>query len=179
MIQNTSNYGKARQYYQKASHIDTRNAKPFNQLAILAWTAKRKFEAVYYHMRCLQTKSPVESSRQSLIEIFEDIRKRWEISEKKRLEERAQRKKEADSERDRMHLIKGIFFLQKFDFTEKYFHLDIILYYLLRNEIAKRSLATSRWRPKAAPYNLSSRRGSRFRGGRIERNVDHGTESTI
>ena len=107
MIQNTSNYGKARQYYQKASHIDTRNAKPFNQLAILAWTAKRKFEAVYYHMRCLQTKSPVESSRQSLIEIFEDIRKRWEISEKKRLEERAQRKKEADSERDRMHLIKG------------------------------------------------------------------------
>ena len=131
MIQNTSNYGKARQYYQKASHIDTRNAKPFNQLAILAWTAKRKFEAVYYHMRCLQTKSPVESSRQSLIEIFEDIRKRWEISEKKRLEERAQRKKEADSERDRMHLIKGnFFFLQKFDFTEKYFHLDIILYLL-------------------------------------------------
>ena len=59
MIQNTSNYGKARQYYQKASHIDTRNAKPFNQLAILAWTAKRKFEAVYYHMRCLQTKTPV------------------------------------------------------------------------------------------------------------------------
>ena len=107
MIQNTSNYGKSRQYYQKASHIDTRNAKPFNQLAILAWTAKRKFEAVYYHMRCLQTKTPVKSSRQSLIEIFEDIRKRWDISEKKRLEERAQRKKEADSERDRMHLIKG------------------------------------------------------------------------
>jgi protein SMG6 len=43
MIQNTSNYGKARQYYQKASHIDTRNAKPFNQLAILAWTAKGIF----------------------------------------------------------------------------------------------------------------------------------------
>lgn len=107
MIQNTSNYGKARQYYQKASHIDTRNAKPFNQLAILAWTAKRKFEAVYYHMRCLTTKTPVDSSRQSLVEIFEDIRKRWEGSEKKRLEERALRKKEADSERDRMHLIKG------------------------------------------------------------------------
>ena len=107
MIQNTSNYGKARQYYQKASHIDTRNAKPFNQLAILAWTAKRKFEAVYYHMRCLQTKSPVETSRQSLVEIFEDIRKKWDVNEKKRMEERAQRKKEADSEKDRMHLIKG------------------------------------------------------------------------
>ena len=96
MIQNTSNYGKARQYYQKASHIDTRNAKPFNQLAILAWTAKRKFEAVYYHMRCLQTKTPFEPSRQSLVEIFEDIRKRWDVSEKKRLEDRAQRKKDAD-----------------------------------------------------------------------------------
>ena len=43
MILNTSNYGKARQYYQKASHIDMRNTEPFNQLAILALTAKRKF----------------------------------------------------------------------------------------------------------------------------------------
>ena len=55
-----------------------------------------KFEAVYYHMRCLQTKTPVETSRQSLVEIFEDIRKRWDVSEKKRLEDRAQRKKDAD-----------------------------------------------------------------------------------
>ena len=55
-----------------------------------------KFEAVYYHMRCLQTKTPVETSRQSLVEIFEDIRKRWDVSEKKRMEDRAQRKKDAD-----------------------------------------------------------------------------------
>ena len=41
MIQNTSNYGKARQYYEKARYIDTRNAKPFNQLAILVASIAR------------------------------------------------------------------------------------------------------------------------------------------
>ena len=60
--QETSNYGKARQYYQKASHIDTRNGRPYNQLAILAYTTKRKLEAVYYNMRCLSSKSPILSS---------------------------------------------------------------------------------------------------------------------
>ena len=47
MIQNTSNYGKARQYYQKASHIDTRNAKPFNQV-----NAPNIF--IYYPIEILQ-----------------------------------------------------------------------------------------------------------------------------
>ena len=56
LFQDSSNYGTARQYYQKASNVDTRNARPFNQLAILAAVTKRKFEAVYYHMRCLQTR---------------------------------------------------------------------------------------------------------------------------
>jgi protein SMG6 len=54
-FQESSNYGTARQYYQKASNIDTRNGRPFNQLAILASVTKRKFEAVYYHMRCLHS----------------------------------------------------------------------------------------------------------------------------
>jgi protein SMG6 len=53
----------SRQYYQKASHIETRNGRPFNQLAILASTTKRKFEAVYYNMRCLQSKNPFTSSQ--------------------------------------------------------------------------------------------------------------------
>ena len=54
-LQESSNYGTARQYYQRASNIDTRNGRPFNQLAFLAQTTKRKFEAVYYNMRCLLT----------------------------------------------------------------------------------------------------------------------------
>ena len=77
-IQETCNYGVARQHYQKArrgfynsfsailhlktcifqaSNVDTRNGRPFNQLAILAFQTKRKFEAVYYNMRCLQVRT--------------------------------------------------------------------------------------------------------------------------
>ena len=105
--QETSNYGKARQYYQKASHIDTRNGRPYNQLAILAYTTKRKFEAVYYNMRCLSCKSSVRSSQESLTVIFEDIAKKWEITEKRRLEDIEERKREADREKESARLIKG------------------------------------------------------------------------
>ena len=41
----------------QASNVDTRNGRPFNQLAILAYSTKRKFEAVYYNMRCLQVRT--------------------------------------------------------------------------------------------------------------------------
>ena len=105
--QETSNYGKARQYYQKASHIDTRNGRPYNQLAILAYTTKRKFEAVYYNMRCLSCKSSVRSSQESLTVIFEDVAKKWESSEKKRLEDKEERKREAEREIESSRLIKG------------------------------------------------------------------------
>ena len=105
--QETSNYGKARQYYQKASHIDTRNGRPYNQLAILAYTTKRKFEAVYYNMRCLSCKSSVRSSQESLTVIFEDIAKKWELSERKRLDEKENRKREAEKEKESAQLIKG------------------------------------------------------------------------
>lgn len=105
--QETSNYGKARQYYQKASHVDTRNGRPYNQLAILAYTTKRKFEAVYYNMRCLSCKSSVRSSQESLTVIFEDIAKKWELTEKRRLEDKEERKKEAEREKESAQLIKG------------------------------------------------------------------------
>jgi hypothetical protein len=50
-VNGTSNYGRARQHYQKANHLDMRNGRPFNMLAILAKLSNRKFEAVYYHIR--------------------------------------------------------------------------------------------------------------------------------
>ena len=105
--QETSNYGKARQYYQKASHIDTRNGRPYNQLAILAYTTKRKFEAVYYNMRCLSCKSSVRSSQESLTVIFEDIAKKWELIENKRLEDKEARQRKIEQEKENSHLIKG------------------------------------------------------------------------
>ena len=94
-IQHTTNFGKARQYYQKASHIDTRNGRPYNQLAILAGTTKRRFEAVYFNMRCLSTKSPVASSKECLTVMFEEVSKKWEAAEQRRIEEKEQRRKEA------------------------------------------------------------------------------------
>ena len=52
-VNGTSNYGRARQHYQKANHLDMRNGRPFNMLAILAKLSNRKFEAVYYHIRSI------------------------------------------------------------------------------------------------------------------------------
>lgn len=50
-VNSTTNYGKARQFYLKANHLDMRNGRPFNMLAILAKMSNRKFEAVYYNIR--------------------------------------------------------------------------------------------------------------------------------
>jgi protein SMG6 len=52
----TTNYGRARQHYQKANNLDMRNGRPFNMLAILAKLGNRKFEAVYYHVRYVCSK---------------------------------------------------------------------------------------------------------------------------
>ena len=90
-IQDTKNYGKARQYYQKASHIDTRNGRPFFMLAVMANMTKRRFEAVYYNMRCLTTKSPLTSASEALRVIFEEVSKKWETTEQRRLEEKETR----------------------------------------------------------------------------------------
>ena len=52
-VNSTSNYGRARQFYAKANHLEMRNPRPFKMLAILAKISNRKFEAVYYHARYL------------------------------------------------------------------------------------------------------------------------------
>ncbi len=106
-IQDTSNYGKARQYYQKASNIEPRNGRPFNQLAILAVTTKRKFEAVYYNMRCLQSKNPFPSSHEGLTVIFEEVKKKWDSNERRRMEEREQRRRAAEREKEGSQLTRG------------------------------------------------------------------------
>lgn len=104
-IEETSNFGKARQYYQQASNIEPRNGRPFNQLAILAMNTKRKFEAVYYNMRCLMSKNPFTSSQESLTVIFDEINRKWEAGERKRVEERrlaSNLEKEGAHEKDRL-----------------------------------------------------------------------------
>ena len=72
-------------------------------LAILAKVNNRKFEAVYYHVRCLSSRNPFQSSKEGLVTIFEEMKRRWEIGEKKRVEER----KEGEREREGKRIVRG------------------------------------------------------------------------
>ncbi len=87
--------------------MEPRNGRPFNQLAVLAVTTKRKFEAVYYNMRCLMSKNPFPSSHDGLTVIFEEVKKKWELSEKRRLEEKERRRRVIEREKEGTRLTKG------------------------------------------------------------------------
>ncbi|KMQ92529.1 telomerase-binding protein est1a [Lasius niger] len=73
----TSNYGKSRQWYLKAQQINPKNGRPYNQLALLAHYARRKLDAVYYYMRSLMASNPFHSARESLIALFDENRKKY------------------------------------------------------------------------------------------------------
>ncbi|XP_033208324.1 telomerase-binding protein EST1A isoform X2 [Belonocnema kinseyi] len=84
----TTNYGKSRHWYLKAQQINPKNGRPYNQLALLAHYARRKLDAVYYYMRSLMASNPFHSARESLIALFDENRKKYESTERKRKEER-------------------------------------------------------------------------------------------
>ncbi|GAB6029112.1 hypothetical protein CHUAL_004893 [Chamberlinius hualienensis] len=73
-----NNYGKARSWYLKAQRLAPKNGRPYNQLAILAVYARRKLDAVYYYMRSLSASNPFQSAKEGLINIFDDVRKKYE-----------------------------------------------------------------------------------------------------
>ncbi|RZB54405.1 telomerase-binding protein EST1A [Asbolus verrucosus] len=93
-VNETSNYGKCRQWYIKAHEINPKNGKPYNQLAVLAVYARRKLDAVYYYMRSLMSSNPVPSAKEYLISLFDENRKKYEQGERKRREERLERAKQ-------------------------------------------------------------------------------------
>ena len=76
-VNSSTNYGRARQYYSKANPLEMRNGRPFNMLAILAKVNNRKLEAVYYNVRCLSSRNPFQSSKEGLVTIFEEMKRRW------------------------------------------------------------------------------------------------------
>ena len=86
----------------------------------------RKFEAVYYHVRCLSSRNAFQSSKEGLVSIFEEMKRRcdhsdqnygaiivisvndndddrWEMTEKKRVEER----REGEREREGRRIVRG------------------------------------------------------------------------
>ncbi|RWS26352.1 telomerase-binding protein EST1A-like protein [Leptotrombidium deliense] len=89
----TSNFGRARSCYLKAQQLAPKNGRPYNQLALLAMYGRRKLDAVYYYMRSLAASNPFQSARENLLGIFDEVRKKYENAEKKRLEEKLSRLK--------------------------------------------------------------------------------------
>ncbi|CAL1545919.1 unnamed protein product, partial [Lymnaea stagnalis] len=87
----TTNYGKARHWYLKAQRIHPRNGRPYNQLAILAVYTRRKLDAVYYYMRSLAASNPILTARESLMSLFDEVRRKVDAAEKKRFEDRRRR----------------------------------------------------------------------------------------
>lgn len=82
----TKNFGRAKQWYVKAQQIIPSNGMPYNQLAIISFYTKRKFDAVYFHMRSLMSSNPIHSAKESLKVLFDEARKKYENSQKKREE---------------------------------------------------------------------------------------------
>ncbi|XP_059614016.1 telomerase-binding protein EST1A isoform X2 [Phlebotomus argentipes] len=95
-ILETSGYGQARQWYMKAQQIMPSNGRPYNQLAVLSIYSKRKVDAVYYYMRSLMSSNPFKSARESLLALFDETRKKYENSQKKREEKNRLRLKEKE-----------------------------------------------------------------------------------
>ena len=71
-----SNYSKANREYQKAQALAPKNGKSYNQLAVVAVKCKRKLDAVYYYIRSLEASNPIESARERLTGIFQDIKRK-------------------------------------------------------------------------------------------------------
>ncbi|KAG5684203.1 hypothetical protein PVAND_013442 [Polypedilum vanderplanki] len=95
-INQTNNFGRAKNYYVKAQQIVPKNGRPFNQLALLAVYSKRKIDAVYFYMRSLMSSNPFLSAKESLVALFDEIRKKYEFSQRKREEKNRLRLKEKE-----------------------------------------------------------------------------------
>lgn len=112
LLNESGNFEVAKSWYIKAHQLIPTNGLPINQLAILALYKKRKFEAIFYHMRSLHVSNPIKSAKESLLVLFDELRKKYETinSEKQNNEFDV-----ADSIADRLqreiwiHPIKGEF----------------------------------------------------------------------
>ncbi|KAK6638328.1 hypothetical protein RUM44_008757 [Polyplax serrata] len=96
----SSNYGKSKQWYTKAQQLNPKNGRPYYQLALLAYLARRKLDAVYYYMRSLMASNPLQSAKESLVSLFDENRKKYEQIEKKKREDRELKYKERVKEKE-------------------------------------------------------------------------------
>lgn len=81
-ISNSNDYSDACKFYQRAQSLIPSNGIPYNQLAILAIYSRKKLDAIYYHMRSLMSSNAIQSARESLKVLFDEIRKKYEENNK-------------------------------------------------------------------------------------------------
>lgn len=77
----TNDYTDAAKYYHQAQTLIPTNGIPYNQLAIVSIHGRKKFDAVYFHMRSLMSSNAIYSARESLLVLFDEIRKKYEETE--------------------------------------------------------------------------------------------------
>ncbi|XP_054720086.1 LOW QUALITY PROTEIN: telomerase-binding protein EST1A-like [Uloborus diversus] len=99
----TANFGKARSWYLKAQVIAPKNGRPYNQLAILALNARRKLDAVYFYVRSLAASNPFLSAKESLLSLFEEAKRKYEVYEKKRNQAKSDEVEALDAAEDERH----------------------------------------------------------------------------
>lgn len=81
-------WSKPREYYFNAQQLAPKDGRPYNQLAVIAISAQRRLDAIYFYMRSLAAKNQWLSAHDSLVGIFEDTcRKAKKVEE----EEKARR----------------------------------------------------------------------------------------
>ncbi|XP_022172411.1 telomerase-binding protein EST1A-like isoform X2 [Myzus persicae] len=100
IMNHSTNYVIAKQWYTKANQINPKNGRPYNQLALLAVYEKRKLDAVYFYMRSLMASNPFQSAKDSLLSLFEEYRRKYEMTDRKRLEDRERREREKAKEKE-------------------------------------------------------------------------------
>ncbi|XP_033163626.1 telomerase-binding protein EST1A [Drosophila mauritiana] len=78
-----TDYMEAGRYYQRAQELVPGNGAPFNQLAVISIYHHKRFDAVYYYVRSLLTSNSIQSAKESLLDLFDEIRRKYEETEMK------------------------------------------------------------------------------------------------
>ncbi|KAI1291977.1 Telomerase-binding protein EST1A [Halotydeus destructor] len=78
LVREIPHSSKALSYYNKAQSLGPKNAKVYSKLAGIASKNNRVLDQVYYYTRCLSVPAPYKPARDSLITVYDEIRKKYE-----------------------------------------------------------------------------------------------------
>lgn len=78
LVRETNDFTGAAKWYTKAYQLIPTNGMPSNQLAIIALYNKKKFNAIFHHMQSLNASNPIKSAKESLVILFDELRKKFE-----------------------------------------------------------------------------------------------------